>query len=59
MAEHRFHTPEPVELEIKVPAGDIDIETVEGDESFVSSTAARSCSSMTEVARKAAGSSSR
>ena len=36
MAEHRFHTPEPVELEIKVPIGDIDIETVDGDESFIS-----------------------
>jgi Putative adhesin len=36
MPEHRFHTPEPIELEIKIPAGDIHIETVEGDESFVS-----------------------
>jgi DUF4097 and DUF4098 domain-containing protein YvlB len=35
MAEHRFHTPEPVELEIKIPAGDIEVETVEGDESVV------------------------
>jgi DUF4097 and DUF4098 domain-containing protein YvlB len=35
MAEHRFHTPEPVELEIKVPVGDIDIETADGDESVV------------------------
>ena len=38
MAEHRFHTPEPVELDVQVPAGDIDIETVDGDESYVSVT---------------------
>jgi hypothetical protein len=36
MAEHRFHTPEPVELAVKIPTGDIDVETVDGDESFVS-----------------------
>jgi hypothetical protein len=35
MAEHRFHTPEPVELEVKVPAGDIAVETVDGDETSV------------------------
>jgi DUF4097 and DUF4098 domain-containing protein YvlB len=35
MAEHRFHTPEPAELEIKIPVGDIDVETVDGDESVV------------------------
>lgn len=35
MAEHRFHTPEPVELFIKVPVGDIEVETVDGDESVV------------------------
>jgi hypothetical protein len=35
MEEHRFHTPEPIELEIKVPVGDIDVETVDGDESLV------------------------
>ncbi len=36
MTEHRFQTPEPVELVIKIPSGDIDIETVDGDESLVS-----------------------
>src|SRR5579884_880584 len=36
MPEHRFHTPEPVELEVKVPSGDVDVETVDGDETFVS-----------------------
>ncbi len=35
MAEHRFHTPEPVELEVKVPVGDVDVETIDGDESLV------------------------
>jgi DUF4097 and DUF4098 domain-containing protein YvlB len=35
MGEHRFHTPEPVELEVKIPAGDIVVETVDGDESSV------------------------
>jgi hypothetical protein len=35
MPEHRFHTPEPVELEIKVPVGDIDIETVDDEESLI------------------------
>src|SRR5439155_1156109 len=39
MAEHRFHTPEPVEIEIKVPVGDVTgeierdatVKTVSGD----------------------------
>jgi len=35
MAEHRFHTPEPVELDIRVPTGRIEVETVDGDESVV------------------------
>ena len=35
MAVHTFHTPEPVELQVKVPAGDIEVETVDGDESTV------------------------
>jgi len=35
MPEHRFHTPEPIELEVKIPAGDIVIETVDGEESTV------------------------
>ena len=35
MPEHRFHTPGPVDLEVRVPAGDITIETVDGDESTV------------------------
>jgi hypothetical protein len=35
VAEHRFHTPEPVELEVKVPVGDVEVETSDGDESLV------------------------
>jgi hypothetical protein len=35
MAEHRFFTPEPLELEIKVPVGEIEVETIDGTESLV------------------------
>jgi DUF4097 and DUF4098 domain-containing protein YvlB len=35
MAEHRFHTPHPVELDVKIPAGDIVVETIDGEESTV------------------------
>jgi DUF4097 and DUF4098 domain-containing protein YvlB len=35
MPEQRFHTSGPVELEVKIPAGDILVETVDGDESTV------------------------
>jgi DUF4097 and DUF4098 domain-containing protein YvlB len=35
MSERRFHTPEPVELQVKVPSGDIDVETVAGEESTI------------------------
>jgi hypothetical protein len=35
MPEHRFHTPEPIELDVKVPAADIVIETVDGEESLI------------------------
>jgi DUF4097 and DUF4098 domain-containing protein YvlB len=49
MPEHRFHTPEPIELEVKIPSGDIDIETVEGDESFVSLDGDEKLLDMTEV----------
>jgi DUF4097 and DUF4098 domain-containing protein YvlB len=35
MPEHRFQTPQPVELEVRIPMGDIEIETVDGDESVV------------------------
>jgi Putative adhesin len=35
MPEHRFNTPEPVDLVVKIPVGDVEIETVDGDESVV------------------------
>jgi hypothetical protein len=35
MATHRFQTPGPVALEIKVPIGEIDVETVDGGESTI------------------------
>jgi len=35
MPEHRFHTPEPIELDVKVPAADIVVETVDGEESLI------------------------
>jgi Toastrack DUF4097 len=33
--EHRFHTPDGVELDVNIPAGAIDVETVDGGESVV------------------------
>jgi hypothetical protein len=33
--EHRFHTPQPVELDVKIPAGDVVVETVDGEESTI------------------------
>jgi Putative adhesin len=35
MSEQRFHTPHLRGLEIVVPAGDVAVETIDGDESFV------------------------
>jgi DUF4097 and DUF4098 domain-containing protein YvlB len=35
MAVHTFQTPQPVELEIKIPAGDIEVETIDGTESTI------------------------
>ena len=49
MPEHRFHTPEPVELEIKVPLGEIEVETVDGDESFISVEGSEKLLDLTEV----------
>ncbi|HVA31422.1 MAG TPA: DUF4097 family beta strand repeat-containing protein [Gaiellaceae bacterium] len=36
MAEHTFHTPAPVELQVRIPTGEIEVETIDGDESSVS-----------------------
>ena len=35
MLESTFHTPLPLELEVGIPSGDIEIETAEGEESLV------------------------
>jgi Putative adhesin len=35
MPEHRFHTPEPVELAVSIPSGEVIVETTHGDESIV------------------------
>jgi Toastrack DUF4097 len=35
MAEHTFHTPLPPRLDVSIPAGDIEIETVDGEESTI------------------------
>ena len=49
MAEHRFHTPEPAELEIKVPVGEIDVETIDGDESTITIEGSEKILELTEV----------
>src|SRR5437763_15018079 len=36
MLERAFHTPLPLELEVGIPSGDIEIETTEGEESNIS-----------------------
>jgi DUF4097 and DUF4098 domain-containing protein YvlB len=38
MPEHTFHTPDPVELEVKIASGNIEIDTIDGDQSFVEVT---------------------
>jgi hypothetical protein len=35
MLEHSFHTPLPLELEVGIPSGDIEVETTEGEESNI------------------------
>ena len=35
MPEHTFHTPLPLTLEVAIPAGDIDVETVDGEETHL------------------------
>ena len=35
MPEHRFSTPDPVELKVNIPSGEIVVETVDGDETVV------------------------
>jgi DUF4097 and DUF4098 domain-containing protein YvlB len=38
MAEHTFHTPEPVELQVQIPVGDIEVETIDGDTATIEIT---------------------
>jgi len=35
MGEHRFHTPLPMTLEAAIPAGDLQVETVDGEETWI------------------------
>src|SRR5579872_6229251 len=35
MLDQTFHTPLPLELEVAIPSGDLEIETVDGEESHV------------------------
>jgi DUF4097 and DUF4098 domain-containing protein YvlB len=35
MAEHRFHTPQPVDLLVSIPSGDVVVETAEVDETVI------------------------
>lgn len=49
MADHRFHTPEPAELDIKIPVGEIDIETIDGDESTITIEGSEKILELTEV----------
>lgn len=35
MVERRFHTPLPLSLEVSIPAGDVSVQTVDGEESVV------------------------
>jgi hypothetical protein len=35
MREHRFHTPLPLTLDVSVPSGEIEVETVDGEESTI------------------------
>ena len=49
MAEHRFTTLEPVDLDVHIPVGDIRVETVDGTESTVTVTGSEKLVEQTEV----------
>ena len=49
MAEHRFHTPEPLEVDIQIPVGEIRVETVDGDETYVNVTGSEKLVEHTQV----------
>jgi hypothetical protein len=50
MAEHTFHTPLPLDLRVNIPAGDVAVETVDGEESFVSVEGDEKLVAQTDVA---------
>jgi DUF4097 and DUF4098 domain-containing protein YvlB len=47
--EHHFHTPDAPELEVKIPLGDIDIETVDGEDTHVVLEGSERMLELTEV----------
>jgi DUF4097 and DUF4098 domain-containing protein YvlB len=49
MTEHLFHTPGPVDLDVDVVVGEIQVETIDGDESFVNVTGNEKLVEQTEV----------
>jgi len=49
MSEQHFATPDPVSLEIKIPAGDVEIATVDGDRSTVTLTGSQKLVEATQV----------
>lgn len=49
MSEQRFHTPGPLELEVDVAVGEIHVETIDGDESYVSVTGNEKLVEQTEI----------
>ena len=49
MAEQSFHTPGRLELDIRIPAGDVDVETVDGETSVVAVDGNEKLAETTEV----------
>ena len=49
MTEQRFTTPKPVRLEVKIPVGDLDVTTIDGDESTVTLQGSEKLVSATSV----------
>ena len=49
MEEHRFPTPEPVELDVRIPSGDIEVETTDGEESVITLDGSEKLLENTEV----------
>jgi len=49
LIERSFHTPDAPELEVKIPVGDIDIETIDGEESHILVEGSEKMIELTEV----------